>query len=164
MKLIYLCGPVTGTEQVNIYFDDAEKRIYEAAKSNNIEIHISNPTRFCEPKLDWHKAMRSCIQRLMMCDGIALLQGWQNSIGANIELKLASDLHIPVVYIEPPVLPCRNLPDVFKLAPETARYCAERFEQFCNEGIEESLAENRAMVETANRYLDPYGFEYKENL
>ena len=163
MKLIYLCGHVTGTEQANIFFERAEQKIKSAAKNNKIEIHISNPMRFCEPKLDWHKAMRACIQRLMMCDGIALLQGWQNSKGANIELKLASDLHIPVVYIEPP-LQDRDIPDVFKLAPETARYCDARFDQFCNEGIEESLAEDRAMVETANRYLDPYGFEYKENL
>jgi len=159
MKMIYLCGPVTGSEQAEYFFDKVEKKINSAAKSNNIEIHTVSPIRSCKPSYDWYKAMKCCIPAMVMCDGIALLNGWQNSKGASLELNLAQDLHIPVVYIEPPL---DDLSDLFTAAPETLRYFNARLVQFHNESVEESIAENRAIAELANRYLDPYGFEYIE--
>ena len=159
MKMIYLCGPVTGSEQAEYFFDKTERKIKSAAKSNNIEIHASNPMRFFAPSFDWYEAMKLCITILVKCDGIALLNGWQNSKGASLEIKLAQDLHIPVVYVEPPL---DDLSGLFTAAPETLRYFNARLVQFHNEGVEESVAENRAIAELANRYLDPYGFEYIE--
>jgi hypothetical protein len=93
------------------------------------------------------------------CDGIALLQGWQKSRGAEIDLGLAKTLHIPVVYVEPPV-DCCNLSELFIAAPESLRYYNARLARFHLEGFEESAADERATAELANRYLDPYGFEY----
>ncbi len=161
MKHIYLCGPVTGRplEKARQHFGSVEQNIHRTATDNNATICTSNPMRFCLPGIDWHQAMRTCVSELARCGGIALLQGWQQSKGAVIELKLAEDLHIPVVYIEPPAGP-DYLTSIFAVAPETLRYYNARLLQFQREGVEESLAEDRAVAELTNRYLDPYGFEY----
>jgi len=159
MKHIYICGPVTGRplEEARQHFDTVEKNIHTAA--TDMSTCTSNPMRLCPPGTEWHQAMKICIRELVQLDGIALLQGWQHSKGAFLELKLAEELHIPVVYIEPPAGP-DYLTSIFAVAPETLRYYNARLLQFQREGVEESLAGRRALVELVNRYLDPYGFEY----
>jgi len=161
MRQIYLCGPVSGRKRHEAanHFAAVEKKI-RAATSDLV--YTSNPMRFCPPDLGWHEAMRTCVGELVRCGGIALLRGWQKSKGAALELKLAQDLRIPVVYVEPPV-DSLDLTELFTAAPETLRYYNARITQFHYEDTEESLAENRATAELANRYLDPYGFEYIEN-
>ncbi|MDR0301516.1 MAG: DUF4406 domain-containing protein [Treponema sp.] len=161
MKHIYLCGPVTGQKRQEAanHFAAVEKKIRDGVSE---PVFTSNPMRFCPPELDWYGAMKTCVGEMVRCHGIALLQGWQRSKGATLELKLAQDLQIPVVYIEPP-LDYLDLSELFTAAPETLRYYNARLTQFHNEGVEESLAENRAIVELTHRYLDPYGFEYIEN-
>jgi len=160
MKLIYLCGPVTGTENAVHLFSKVEQKIKNAAARSNIEIHVVNPMRLCESSLSWHKAMRRCVSNLSQCDGIALLNGWQNSKGALLEIKLAQDLHIPVVFIETGERD--YLTDLFEAAPESLRYFNDSLTRYYNKGIDESIAECRAEAELVNRYLDPYGFEYIE--
>jgi len=163
MKYIYISGPVSGRKWVNAcyQFHANERRIRAAARESKIEIGIYSPVNFCLPSFSWQTAMRACVRELCQCHGIAMLQGWQKSKGAAIELKLAQELHIPVVYIEPPA-GFMDINELFIAAPETLRYYNARLSQFHREGVEESLAENRAAVELANRYLDPYGFEYIE--
>ena len=161
MKHIYLCGPVSGRKNQDVvtHFFRIDKRLRDASDT---PVRISNPMRFCPQDLgSWHKEMKVCIGELVRCDGIALLQGWQKSRGAALELKLAQDLHIPVVYIEPPV-DSVYLTELFTASPESVRYYNARITQFYNEGTEETLAETRALAELTNRYLDPYGFEYIE--
>ena len=160
MKRIYLCGPVTG----RIHYEAANhfKKIgIRLIRSSETSVDVSNPMVFCSSDLNWINAMKTCVRELITCHGIALLQGWQKSKGAAIELKLAQDLHIPVVFVETP-LDFLGLNELFTAAPETLRYYNARLSQFHNEGMLESLAEERATAELANRYLDPYGFEYIE--
>jgi len=160
INIVYVCGPVTGRkhQETASHFLAAEKRIRD---DSNKLIEVVNPIRLCKPDAEWHKAMRICVRWLSMCDGIALLQGWQRSKNATLELKLAQDLRIPVVYVEPP-LDYLGLSELFTAAPETLRYYNARLTRFYDEGTEEALAEKRATAELANRYLDPYGFEYIE--
>jgi len=160
MKQIYLCGPVSGRKWQDAanHFAAVEKKLRAATADL---VFTSNPMRFCPRDFEWHKAMRICIGELVRCGGIALLQGWQKSKGAALELRLAQELRIPVVYVEPPV-DSLDLTELFTAAPEALRYYNERVTQFHYEDVEESLAENRATAELVNRYLDPYGFEYIE--
>jgi len=160
MKHIYICGPVTGRrpQEAVKHFDGTEKKLRETFKES---IGIVNPMRLCSSEMDWHKAMRLCVSELAKCGGIALLQGWQRSKGAALELKLAQELHIPVVFVEQPV-DYITLNELFTAAPETLRFYNASITKFHKEGMEETLAENRAVLELTNRYLDPYGFEYIE--
>lgn len=55
-----------------------------------------NPAR--RGKVDgkrWLDYMRDSLRDIADCDGIALLDGWEDSRGAQIERELASDLGIP---------------------------------------------------------------------
>ena len=164
MKHVYLCGPVSGRpmRDVREHFHAIEAKVSRAAIDNGVEIRTSNPMRFCPQDIYcWYKELRVCVGELVRCDGVALLRGWQRSKGVALEIKLAQDLHIPIVYVEPPI-DSLNLTELFTAAPETLRYYNARITQFHNEGTEESLAEKRAVAELSNRYLDPYGFEYIE--
>jgi len=163
MKHIYLCGPVSGRniQEAADHFKEIEGKIRRANSGVDIYYCTSNPMRFCSPDFDWYQAMRICVRELSSCDGIALLQGWQRSRGATLELKLAQDLHIPVVYVEPP-FDYLDLNALFTAAPETLRYYNACLVRHHGNGTEASLAEDRAIAELLNRYLDPYGFEYIE--
>ena len=157
MKHIYLCGPVSGREHAEAagHFRLVEEKI----RGSGTAFYTGNPLRFCPEGLEWHEAMRICVGEMVRCGGIALLQGWQRSRGAALELKLAQDLRIPVVYVEPP-LDFTDLSGLFAAAPETLRYYNGRLAWYYNNGVEAPLAEDRATAELANRYLDPYGFVY----
>jgi hypothetical protein len=101
--------------------------------------------------------MKTCLRELVYCNGIALLRGWEGSRGANIEAWLACELHIPIVYIEPPLSDLEltsiagSLPDC-----DLLRYCARRENAY----TPADTIDPRAIFETTNRYLDPHGFEY----
>jgi hypothetical protein len=161
MKHIYLCGPVTGRKPQEAFkhFAGNEEKLRKAFSET---IGIVNPLRLCAPDTDWHKAMRICVSELAKCGGIALLQGWQRSKGAALELKLAQDLHLPVVFVEQPV-DYIGLNELFTAAPESLRFYNTYLTKFHKEGMEETLAENRAVLELTNRYLNPHGFEYIES-
>jgi hypothetical protein len=100
--------------------------------------------------------MRHGVSNLARCDGIALLQGWEASRGARLELDLADKLKIPVVYIEPPL----DLDGLPRFPGELNRYFQARYSQCLQKDYTEDFSEECALHETANRCLDPHGFEY----
>lgn len=44
----------------------------------------------------WNDCMRSAITKMLECDAISLLDGWENSKGAKIELEIAKKLSMPI--------------------------------------------------------------------
>jgi hypothetical protein len=186
MHYIYLAGPVSGRPEQEYlsHFDRVADEIRR--KTKGMDIAPFNPVRFCRDgrqipqDAPWHLFLRACIPHLADSDGIGLLQGWEKSRGARMELFVAQELKIPVVYFEPPV-------DDFSLAlfhsnghiDELYRYFHQRVISNLRqqEGIAHmeinpqgafghghdphlDIATDRAVFETANRYLDPHGFEY----
>jgi len=163
MKRIYVCGPVSGREEKEWkdHFNKAQMSISSRAKQEGIPLEFANPADFNLKGLPWHYELKYCIKQLMECDGVAVLQGWEKSKGALLELELAGRLKIPVVYIEPPV--DEHSVAEFSNKPvhsDIIRYYKERYFK-AEEDL--SLSERGgdiALWETANRYLDPHGFEY----
>jgi hypothetical protein len=93
MKL-YLAGPMTG-------YPDFNKPLFaaESARLRALGFEIVNPAELNEGNDgDWLACMRVDIAAIMTekCDGIALLQGWEQSRGAPIEHRLMRDLGLRV--------------------------------------------------------------------
>jgi len=61
---------------------------------------VENPAEICpDPGAKWEDCMRADIAKLVTCDAILLLPGWQKSRGANIEAGLAHALVMQVVEV-----------------------------------------------------------------
>ena len=96
MKL-YIAGPMTGYADMNFpAFNRAERQLQEAG------FETSNPARHgaADESKTWADFMRLDIADMLLCDGIALLDGWQESRGAKLEVHLADELEIPVKLLD----------------------------------------------------------------
>jgi hypothetical protein len=45
--------------------------------------------------IPWEVSMKAAITEMLKCDGVALLENWESSRGAVIELELAEKLSMP---------------------------------------------------------------------
>jgi hypothetical protein len=162
MKTIYLSGPISGRpyEEYAAHFSRVENNIREKSRIAGTGILTVNPVRLCTingKDAPWIMNMKTCLRELFWCSGIALLAGWEDSRGANIETRLACELHIPIVHIEPPL----TAPDLISISGSLSgcdliRYLARRENAYTRE----DTINPRAVYETVHRYLDPHGFEY----
>jgi len=92
MKL-YIAGPMSNLPELNFPAFHAE-----AARLRALGFEIVNPAEIhFDTKPDWLTAMRADIRELVTCDGIALLPGWEQSKGANVEHTLARGLGLRVM-------------------------------------------------------------------
>lgn len=87
MKL-YVAGPMTGLPDYNYpAFHAAEAGLRAAGYD------VANPaTLGVRDGWEWQDYMRAGLRLMLDCDGIALLDGWHASRGAQIELRLAMAL------------------------------------------------------------------------
>ena len=89
---LYIAGPMTGLPDFNYpaFFKAADE--LEAAGYETI-----NPARAegREGLSIWLDFMRASLRDIADCDGIATLDGWQDSRGARLEARLAWDLDLP---------------------------------------------------------------------
>ena len=91
---LYICGPMTGKPNNN--FD----AFYRAEKVlTALGYHVENPARIELPEgreKTWENYMKADLPRLVQCDGIATLNGFESSRGAMLELQVASALGIEI--------------------------------------------------------------------
>ncbi|AQG98323.1 hypothetical protein A9R05_05420 [Burkholderia sp. KK1] len=93
MKRVYLAGPMSGYPELNFPAFHAE-----AARLRALGFDVVNPAEIdVGPNPDWLTAMRADIRELVTCDGIALLPGWEQSRGAQVEHTLARGLGLRVM-------------------------------------------------------------------
>lgn len=91
---VYISGPITGLpyKEVEKAFSKAEIRLKEQ------EYEVVNPLNNGLPREStWNEHMRADLKLLLDCDAIYMLDGLDNSKGAQIELKLAFDLCIKAI-------------------------------------------------------------------
>jgi hypothetical protein len=89
MKRIYLCGPMTA---LNFY---SSFKI-ESDRLRGLGYEVVNPAE--EPVYaGYHESMREELKAMLDCDTLALLDGWQRSASALLEMHVANRVGMDIV-------------------------------------------------------------------
>ena len=91
MKRIYLAGPMTGYQDFNYPAFNAE-----AARLRALGFEVENPAETPDQP-SWEAYMRIALRQMLTCDTVALLPGWINSRGANLERNVAQKVGLTIV-------------------------------------------------------------------
>ena len=94
---IYIAGPMTGLPDFNY------PAFFTAAEQLSALGHdVVNPAREWDgkPSAEWSDYMRRGITDVCTCDGVALLPGWTESKGAQIECDVADALGLVVRLVD----------------------------------------------------------------
>lgn len=87
---LYISGPITGIENY-------EKNFLVAERALRLRGYIVvNPCKIRHRGTTWEDYMKKDIAALLDCDGVAILPNWTNSRGANLEIRIAQALGMPV--------------------------------------------------------------------
>jgi hypothetical protein len=93
MKRIYISGAMSGIPELNFPAFHSE-----AARLRKLGYDVVNPAELCaDTSAPWQICMRLDIAAMMSCDAIALMDGWEKSNGANLELHIAHRVGIEVL-------------------------------------------------------------------
>lgn len=93
MKRIYISGPMTGLPELNFPAFNAE-----AARLRSLGFEVVNPADLNpDPATGWHECMRRDLAALLTCDALALMDGWQKSSGAHLEMHVAHRVGMEIV-------------------------------------------------------------------
>lgn len=90
MFTLYVCGPMTGLPDFNrTAFDEAARQLRAAG------YRVLNPAETRLPLgAQWEDYMRVAIAQVAASDGIAVLPGWVESRGAQVEVETGAALAI----------------------------------------------------------------------
>lgn len=93
MKL-YISGGISGVPNYEERFRHARIQLESAG------YEVEDPTGYgFTPETPWHLAMKYDLARMLECDGVALLDGWELSQGARYEAALASDMYMKIMRV-----------------------------------------------------------------
>jgi nucleoside 2-deoxyribosyltransferase len=90
---VYLSGPMSGIEDFNFPAFEKEAKRLRAANIEVVSPHEVNP----DTTMTWEQCLRADIKALCDCDTLVLMDGWESSKGANLELHIAHRLGMTVV-------------------------------------------------------------------
>lgn len=91
---VYVAGPMSGLPDLNFPAFHARTHMLRGRGA-----HVENPAEINpDPSMDWSDAMRADIPRLLTCDTIDLLPGWEKSRGATLEYHIAQQLGMTICY------------------------------------------------------------------
>lgn len=87
----YLSGSVTNDPDFRDKFAYAEFQL----KSRGLK--VINPVKHEKDGKEWSYYLRKDLRKLTKCHGIILIDGWENSKGALLELKVAQELELDIM-------------------------------------------------------------------
>lgn len=92
---LYVSGPITGVKNYRDRFRQARLALQRAG------YEVEDPSTYgFDEASPWAECMKYDIKKMLDCDGVALLDNWEASAGAQIERRLARDLSMPVLPVE----------------------------------------------------------------
>lgn len=93
--MLYLSGPMSHfPDHNNEAFQDYAKRLRYAGYG------VVNPADFPRDLDSWEEYVKRDLRHLLDCQGVAVLDGWQESRGAVLEVDLAHQLKLPVLTVD----------------------------------------------------------------
>lgn len=90
--MIYLSGPMSGYEELN--FPEFHR---VATDLRNKGFTVISPAEVEQPILTWEACMKNDIKELMNAEKVAVMNGWEKSKGAKIEVELAKNLGMEII-------------------------------------------------------------------
>ena len=96
LKKVYISGPITGTQDYLERFERIENELPLIHQG----VEVINPAKVnanLPESTTWEEYMRMSLCMLSMCDGIYMMEGWQQSRGANLEYAYAKGMGITVL-------------------------------------------------------------------
>lgn len=92
-KKVYISGQMTGLENFQFSkFNQVASLLRESG------YNVINPAEFgVKENWQWKDYMKKDISELIYCDYVAVLEGWEKSRGACLEVYIAQQLEIPVL-------------------------------------------------------------------
>lgn len=92
---IYIAGPISEQPELNLpAFTSAAEQLTAIGHTPVI------PHEYTDTAWSWEECIKAVLPHMLLCSGIALLDGYQNSRGAMIELELAERVKIPCKPLE----------------------------------------------------------------
>lgn len=89
---IYIAGKVTGEPLADCTMKFGTAQIH----IEDLGFEVVNPLNIVPGiKMPWEIAMRICIDKLITCQAIYLLEDWHESTGAQLERNIAIGLNMP---------------------------------------------------------------------
>lgn len=88
---VYISGPITGHDDAEVEFSVAESALEQKGHEPVNPFKLNH-----DHGKTWGEYMRVDVAAMMTCDAVLALPGWQVSRGADIEVRLALSLGIPV--------------------------------------------------------------------
>lgn len=98
-KRIYISGKITGLNFQSVIEKFILAQTTVMAQYN--DAIVENPiaiTAHLPENSAWETYMRECVKVLSQCTHIYMLPCWKNSNGAKMELKMAIDLGIEIIF------------------------------------------------------------------
>ncbi len=92
---VYISGPITGCSNYHDKFEAAQKGL----ESQGLDVvNPANLDKIMPPSATHSEFMKICIPLLELCDCIYMLEGWQESKGAQIEFEYAYEHRLAITF------------------------------------------------------------------
>ena len=93
--ILYVSGPMSGYEDSNYpEFNEATATLRE------LGFTVFNPAEVNPEGLQYTGLLALDLADVLQCEGVAVLEGWWNSVGARMEVNVAGTLGKPVRSVE----------------------------------------------------------------